>query len=136
MFPEINNFLKLKIFSNVNMPVNSFSCITFKSYGVKIFCLSGHNKRAPIEQWKWKGLCENKGICLALEQRLCWRSNLLILQLNIFATSLLASLAGDKRWLVNFVRLLKTVTELWTGCFMMMKSCHICNDWLKEVFSK
>ena len=23
----------------------------------------------------------------------------------------------------------------WTGCFRMMKSCHICINWLKEVFS-
>ena len=29
---------------------------------------------------KWKGLCENKGICLAPEYKLCGRSNLLILQ--------------------------------------------------------
>ena len=30
-------------------------------------CLSRQNKKAPIEQWKWKGLFENKGICLAPE---------------------------------------------------------------------
>ena len=37
---------------------------------VAILCLSWHNKRAPIEQWEWKGLCENKEICLAPEYRL------------------------------------------------------------------
>ena len=49
----------------------------------KISCfVSTHNsivfvrlvwKRAPIEQWKRKGLCENKGICLAPEQILCFQ---------------------------------------------------------------
>ena len=31
-----------------------------------------------------------------------------------------------KRKLFNFVRLKKTVSGMWTGCFRMMKSCHIC----------
>ena len=44
-----------------------------------LLCLSRHNKRAPIEQWKWKDLCENNGICLAPEKRICGRSKLLIL---------------------------------------------------------
>ena len=31
-----------------------------------------------------------------------------------------------KRSLVNFVGLLKTVTEMSAGCLGMMKSCYVC----------
>ena len=34
----------------------------------------------------------------------------------------------DKKMIFNFVRLQKTVTEMWTGCFRMVKSSHICHS--------
>ena len=39
----------------------------------------------------------------------------------------------DKKIIVNFVRLVKTVTEMVEGCLRMMKSCHICIRWLKSI---
>ena len=40
-----------------------------------------------------------------------------------------------KRSLGNFVRLVKTVTEMVTGCLRMMESCHICIRWIKSISS-
>ena len=59
---------KWKIFNTASEDIQQDSVLVVKAVMVIIvYCLSRQNKGAAIEQWKWKGLCENKGKCLAPE---------------------------------------------------------------------
>ena len=97
-------------------------------------------KRAPTEQWKWKGLCEN----VWRQNKDKWEEQLVdppidyltsvitLLSHHLLAIDLFLFPEGKiKLSLVKFIRMLKTVIKLVTGCLKTMKSCHICIRWLK-----